>query len=389
MSERLRVVLVAGEPSGDLLGASLMRALRRAHGPGIVFSGVGGPAMAAEGFRTLFPISDIAVIGVVAAVKRLPVILRRVYQLVGTIVRAAPDILVIIDSPDFTHPVARRVARRLPALPIVNYVSPTVWAWRPGRAPRMRGYIAHVMALKPFEPAAHLRLGGPPCTYVGHPLTERMDDLRPRPGERLGIDADPLRLVVLPGSRRGEIARLLAPFGEAVRLFAGRIGRPLEVRLPAVDHLSAEIRAGTEGWPVRPEIVIGEAARHEAFRRAHLALAASGTVTLELALAGVPMVVAYRLARIENLLRFLITAKTIVLTNLVLEEHVVPEFVQDDCTPENLAAALVPLAADTADRRRQAEAFRRLPDIMEPGMPGTPSDRAAALVLQVHRERRV
>lgn len=388
LAEPLRVFLVAGEPSGDQLGASLIRALRTLHGGEVAVEGVGGEAMAREGLRSIFPLADITAMGVTQVLQKLPLILRRASAAVAAAVAARPDVLVIIDSPDFTHPVARRIARRLPDLPIVNYVSPTVWAWRPGRAKTMRRYVAHVLALKPFEPAAHVRLGGPPCTYVGHPLIERLAELTPGPGERSPLDTGPLRLVVLPGSRRGEISRLMAPFGETLRRLIAGSEREIEVTLPAVSHLAAEIRRGAESWPVQPRIVEGEAAKYESFRRAHLALAASGTVTLELAIAGVPMAVGYRVARIESVLRFLITTSTVVLANLVVEENVVPELLQEDCTPDKLVAALRPLLAETPERRRQVEAFARLPDILEAGAPTTPSERAAAIVLKVVDEWR-
>ena len=311
---------------------------------------------------------------------RLPGLIARGYRAVDAVAASRPDVLVIIDSPDFTHPVARRVRKRLPGLPIVNYVSPSVWAWRPGRAPRMRAYVDHVLALKPFEPAAHLRLGGPPCTYVGHPLIERLDVLRPQPGERTPLDADPLRLLVLPGSRRSEIKRLIAPFGETVGRFAAEIGRPLEVTLPAVPHLAEAIRAAAASWSIRPRIVEGEAAKHEALRRAHLALAASGTVTLELALAGVPMLVAYKVSKLEEQYKYLIRVDTVVLANLILGEKVVPECVQWDCTTDKLVAALLLLARDGPERRRQLAAFARLDGIMEADAPTSPSERAAAIV---------
>ncbi len=326
--EPLRVYLVAGEPSGDQLGASLMRALRARLGPAAVLTGVGGDAMTHEGLASLFPLSDIGVVGFRSVVGRLPRILRRAYQIIDAVATEKPDVLVVIDAPDFTHPIARRIARRMPDLPIVNYVSPTVWAWRSGRAPRMRAYIDHVLAVLPFEPASHERLGGPPCTYVGHPAIERIDALRPSPGERTGIEADPLELLVLPGSRPSEIARLMQPFGETLGLVQRQAGRQIAVTLPAVPHLAAEIRRLAAGWPLQPKIVVGEAEKHAAFRRAHAALAASGTVTLELALSGVPMVVAYRLALLEGKLRFLVKTPTIVLANLIVGENVVPQFLQ-------------------------------------------------------------
>ena len=378
----LAVFLVAGEESGDQLGAGLMRALR-ARRPDATFAGVGGHAMAAEGLETLFPLADIAVMGIGAVVAGFPRLLRRAYRVIDAVVAARPDVLVIIDSPDFTHPVARRVRKRLPGLRIVNYVSPSVWAWRPGRAPRMRAYVDHVLALKPFEPAAHMRLGGPPCTYIGHPLIERLDRLRPAPGERPPVGDDPLNLVVLPGSRRSEIRRLLDPFGQALGRLAREGGRPFELVLPAVPHLVGAIREGVAGWPVRPTIVEGEAAKYAAFRRANLALAASGTVTLELAMAGVPMVVAYKVSKLEEQYKYLIKVPSIVLANLILEESVIPERVQWDCTPDKLHEALRPLLRAGPERDRQVTAFARLDAIMQVGAPTSPSARAAEVVMDV------
>jgi lipid-A-disaccharide synthase len=378
------VWLIAGEESGDQLGAKLMRSLKARLGEGNVrFRGVGGHAMTREGLSLLFPLSDIAVMGLVHVLKRLPLILRRAYAAVAAVVNERPDVLVIIDAPDFTHAVAKRVRRKLPDLPIVNYVSPTVWAWRPWRARRMRPYVDHILAIKPFEPEALRRLQGPACTYIGHPLVERMDELRSGPGERRPLSEDPVELLVLPGSRRSEIARLMEPFGAALGRVIAEAGRPVSLTLPAVSHLATEIEEGTRSWPVRPRIVQGEAEKYAAFRRAHAALAASGTVTLELAMAGVPMVMAYKVSWIEEQIGRLIIVPSFVLANLVLGENVVPEFVQDDCTPEKLAAGLKPLLSDTPERRRQVEALARVNDLMAIGEGETPSARAARIVAEV------
>jgi lipid-A-disaccharide synthase len=320
--------------------------------------------------------------GIGAVVARLPSIVQRVYRTVEAIVQGRPDAVVIIDSPEFTHAVAKRVRRRLPSLPVVNYVSPSVWAWRPGRARKMRAYVDHVLALKPFEPDAHRRLGGPPCTYVGHPLIERLDELRPKAGERPGIDHDPINLLVLPGSRRSEISRLMKPFGATLGLVASRTTRPVRTIVPAVSHLAAEIEERARGWPVRPEIVRGEDAKYAAFRSAHAALAASGTVSLELALSGVPMVVAYKVSKLEEQLKYLLTVPSIVLVNLILGENAIPERVQWDCTPEKLSEALLPLLSDTRERRAQLAAFARLDDLMATG-DESPSARAARIVLEL------
>jgi lipid-A-disaccharide synthase len=382
----LKVFLVAGEESGDQLGAKLMAALRESLGDGRAdFSGVGGEAMAREGLRSLFPLTDIAVMGISAVVARLPQILQRIRETATAVVERAPDVLVIIDSPDFTHRVARRVRARLPRLPIVDYVSPSVWAWRPGRAARMRAYVDHVLALLPFEPAAHQRLGGPPCSYVGHPLVERLAQLRPSEGERSALGNGSPTLLVLPGSRRSEITRLMGPFGQALARAASAAG-PYRLVLPAVSHLAAEIEALAADWPVKPEIVLGEDAKLRAFRSAHAALAASGTVTLELALSGVPMVVAYKVSKLEEQLRFFIHAHSVVLPNLILGENLIPELLQWDCTPEKLAAAVVPLLSSTEARGAQIRALGRLDDLMLTGS-DTPSQRAARIVIGVARKR--
>lgn len=377
----LDVFIVAGEHSGDQLGFKLMRSLRDRLGTdGVRFRGVGGEAMEREGLHSLFPLSDIAVMGILPVIRRLPTILARIKATVEAIVASPPDVLVVIDSPDFTHRVARRVRRRLPRLPVVDYVSPSVWAWRPGRAKAMRRYVDHVLALLPFEPEAHERLGGPACSYVGHPLIERLAELRPSLDEVAARDRGRPVLLVLPGSRRSEIARLMQPFGETVARVASADPAGLRVVLPAVTHLEPEIRRAAETWRVKPEIVTGEAAKLAAFRSARAALAASGTVTLELALSGVPMVVAYKVSKLEEQLKHLITVSSIVLPNLILGANAIPELIQDDCTPERLAGALAPLLADTPERRTQEAAFRHLDALMATdGQP--PSERAAEIVL--------
>jgi lipid-A-disaccharide synthase len=375
---RLNVFIVSGEHSGDQLGAGLMRALA-ARVPGVVFSGVGGRAMIAEGLAPLFPVADISVMGLAPVLARLPLILRRIRETVAAALAARPDILIIIDSPDFTHRVARGVRKHMPTLPIVDYVSPTVWAWRPGRAKAMRPHVDHILALLPFEPAAHVRLGGPACSYVGHPLIERLDVLRPDAAD-MAARSKP-NLLVLPGSRRAEIRLLSADFGETIGRVAERLGG-LDVILPAVEHLVEEIRRQVVTWRVQPRIVTGEAAKWQAFRQARAALATSGTVTLELALAKVPMVVAYRVSPFETWLRYVITVPSIVLPNLVLGENVVPEFVQELSTPEALTAALAPLLGETPQRAAQLAAFDRLDGLMRLGPGETPSDRAAAIVLR-------
>lgn len=364
-----------------------MKVLRQRLGDAVQFAGVGGRAMAQEGLSSLFPIEELSIIGLAAIVKQLPKILRLIRLTATAAIEAAPDVLVIIDSPDFTHRVARRVRARDPAIPIIDYVSPTVWAWRPGRARTMRGYVDHVLALLPFEPEAYRRLQGPPCSYVGHPLTDQLTTLRPNATEQERRDNAPPVLLVLPGSRRSEVRHHMAIFGKALDLLRAE-GAAFELILPTMPHLAEAVRAGVADWPVQPKIVIGEAEKRAAFRIARAALAKSGTVTLELALSGVPMVAAYRAGGIEAFIVLrAIKVSSVILANLVVGENVVPEFIQNDCTPEHLAGGLRDLLADSPQRRRQVEAFEKIDAIMSiDNQP--PSVRAADIVLTTMRQGR-
>lgn len=382
LSAELTIAVVAGEGSGDQLGAKLMQALVREAARPITFVGVGGSLMAAEGLTSVFPVSDIAVMGLVSVFRRLPAILRRIREAGDAVVAAQPDLLIVIDSPDFTHRVAKRVRARRPGLPIVDYVSPSVWAWRPGRARKMRTYVDHLMALLPFEPAAHRRLGGPPCTYVGHPLVERLDDLRPNHAEQVRRAAAPPTVVVLPGSRRAEVAHHCEVFGAALGLVVQRLG-PLELVLPAVDHLADDIASRVASWPIAPRIVRGEAAKLAAFREARVALAVSGTVTLELALAQVPTVVAYKVSPWESWIRYVVNVPSIVLSNLVLGANAVPEFIQEAATPERLADALGTLLQDGPIRQAQLDALATLDGLMRLDGAEPPSRRAARICLDL------
>ena len=376
----LKIGIVVGELSGDALGGKLIPALKRRFADReIEFMGVAGPAMIREGVPSLFPIADIAVMGIVPVLKRLPSLLRRIRETADALIAFEPDLLVIIDSPDFTHRVAKRIKAVLSDTPVVDYVSPTVWAWRPGRAKAMAGYIDHVLAILPFEPDAHQRLGGPPCTYVGHPLIERLDVIRPNQAELAERASEPPCVVVLPGSRRSEIARLMPIFGETLRLTTQAYGSDIEFVLPAVDHLRPAIEAAMADWTVKPRLLSGEAEKYAAFRRSRAALAASGTVTLELALAQVPMAVGYQVGAIEGQIRHFIQVSSIVLANLVIGENVVPERIQGECYPERLMADLLPLLNNTPERARQVAAFDRLDEAMAIGTM-SPSAKAADII---------
>jgi lipid-A-disaccharide synthase len=379
-----KIFLIATEESGDRLGASLMKVLRQRFGDAVRFEGIGGKSMARQGLTSLFPIEELSIIGLAAVVKQLPMILRYIRETAAAVIAASPDALIIIDSPDFTHRVARRVRARDPSIPIIDYVSPSVWAWRPGRARAMLAYVDHVLALLPFEPEAYRRLRGPPCSYVGHPLFEQVGSLRPDAAEQQRRDQSPPVLLVLPGSRRSEISHHMAVFGETL----GLVALPFELILPTMPHLQEAVAAAVKDWPVRPKIVIGEQEKRAAFRIAHAAFVKSGTATLELALAGVPMVAAYKAGAIEAwIIRRAIRSSSVILANLVIGENVVPEFIQQDCTPQKLAPALRDILSETPLRRRQVEAFAGLDAIMSTGEQ-SPSARAADIVLATMRKAR-
>ncbi len=390
MKRALRVYIIAGEHSGDALGGKLMAAISALHGAPVAFAGVGGEHMEAQGLSSLFPLADIAVMGPLAILKRLPPIVRRAYRTIDAAIAFEPDVVVIIDAPDFTHPVARRIRRRRPSVPIVDYVSPTVWAWRPGRARAMKPYVDHLMALLPFEPDAHDRLGGPPCTYVGHPLAERIGELRgvdPAPlASRLGLDPARPVLVVLPGSRRSEVGRLLTVFRDTVGVLTAR-GVTLEVVIPVVGSSRAMVEESLSTWPLTPRVVTGDDDKWRAFRLAKVALAASGTVTLELATAGAPMVIAYKVEPLmAPLLRRMIKVDMAGLPNLIMGRKVFPEFMQEACTPEALASALGEVMGDTPARREQLAALADIPRRL--AVPhGSPSEAAARIVLAAAKTR--
>lgn len=349
------IFLIAGEHSGDALGAKLMEGLKTlsAEKP-IRFSGVGGEAMSKEGLTSLFDMEEVAVMGPAAILARLPQLIRRVYQTVDAVIKAEPDALVIIDSPEFTHPIAKRVRRRAPHIPIVNYVSPTIWAWRPGRAKKMKPYVDEVLALLPFEPAYHEKLGGPPCHYVGHPIIEKRDwidnlDIMAL-SDKYNLMRDRPSLAVLPGSRPNEVKHLMEPFGKALARLVEATG-PLNILLPTVNAVRADVEEAAKAWPFTPTIIEGEEDKFLAFKIATAALAASGTVTLELAMTGTPMIVAYKFDAWLQILSPLVKADYYALANHILGKKAFPELIQADCTAENIATALKPLFVTTSRER--------------------------------------
>lgn len=379
-SPGLHVFLVAGEESGDRLGAALMSAVRSL-APEVRFSGVGGHLMDAQGLSRAVAHMPSAIIGFAAIPARIVDYLRLIRQTADAVIAARPDVLVIIDSPEFTHRVAKRVRRMAPDIPIVNYGAPSVWAWRPGRARAMRRYVDHVMALLPFEPEAFRRLDGPPCSFVSHPVIDRIDDLRPTPEDAARRLAAPARILMMPGSRRGEIKRLLGLFRATAEGIAAR-NADVEFVIPAVPALVDMLRQETTAWRAEVSVATGLQEHNAAFRTARLALVKSGTSTLEVALAGVPMVATYKVSHLEGIVaQFVLKVPSVILVNLILGADVVPELLQYRATANKLIAAAMPLLADGPERRSQLDAFKRLDAIMQ--IDGeSPSMKAARIVLQ-------
>ncbi len=380
-------MLVAGEPSGDQLGAELMAGLKTLVGARISFSGVGGPAMAAQGLHSLFPLDATSVIGLRAIIPRIPEILRRVRMASDFAVSSHPDAVICIDSPEFTHRVARRIRHLGAHLPIINYVAPQVWASRPHRASTMARTFDLVLALLPFESELFER-HGLRAPFVGHPVVERAAHMQggTELRERLGIPAAASVLVVLPGSRISEIDPLLPVFRETVARVKEHVPE-LVCLLPAVPHLVGNIRARTENWPAPLHVLEGDDDKFAAFDGADAALAASGTVTTELALANVPMAVAYKVGWLTyGLARALIRVPYLTLVNILLGREAVPEFLQGDCRPGLIAPCVIRLLKDDEFREHQKRDLREAIHLLGADEE-SPSLRAARAVLQFIAER--
>jgi len=375
-----KVMLVCGEPSGDQLGGQLMHSLKTL-APDIEITGVGGSAMAREGLQSLFSLDATAVMGLREVVPAIPRILRRVREATDFALQTRPDAVVLIDSPDFTHRIARAIKKRDPSIRTVNYVAPQVWASRSGRAKAMTGYFDLVLALLPFEPP-FFEVYGLKSVFVGHPAIERAARMVGGAAlrARLGIAADAPVLALLPGSRSNEIRFLLPAFRQTVALLAQRVPG-LVTLLPIVPHVAAKVRAGVQDWPTPLHVIEGEADKFAAFNAATAALAASGTVTTELALARTPMVAAYRMGWLTHkLMHPLITVKYMTLVDNLLGRHGVPEFYQDAVRPGPMADALVPLLTDANARARQVADLDSAMQMM--GRDGeAPSLRAARALL--------
>lgn len=378
-AEGLRVFLVAGEPSGDALAAPLIAALRRELGAGLEIAGIGGERMAAEGVRSRFPMDELTLMGLVEVLPHLPRLWRRLRETEAAIRAWRPHAVVTVDAPGFNFRLAARLAGS--GIPVVHYVAPTVWAWRPGRARTIAPLFRHLLALLPFEPPLFERWGLA-TTYVGHPVLETVAAVdRARDAGRPGAP----RICLLPGSRRGELRRLLPVYGRALEVLRRRFP-DLTTVLPTIPVLAEMARAETRGWAAPPDIIVERQAGLAAMAAADIALAASGTVTLELALLGTPTVAAYRANPLTvAVVRRLLLVSHVTLVNIVLGRTAIPELLQERCTPENLAAELERLIASPAAVAEQRSAFAELAQRLAVDRP--PSARAASVVADIVRTR--
>ncbi len=387
MARALKVAVVAGEVSGDLLGGDLISALKAAHDGPVELIGVGGDSLTAQGLKSLFDFSELSIMGLTQVLARLPNLIGRINQTAKAIVDGCPDVLIIIDSPDFTHRVARKVRAALPGLPIVNYVCPSVWAWKEYRAKAMLAYVDRVLAVLPFEPEAMARLGGPETIFVGHRLTSDADLLRVRSlraDRPAKSSTDEKTILLLPGSRSAEIRSLLPIFGEAAREFAARNGRT-RFLLPTVARREALVRDMAAKLPVHVEITSDADGKWKAFVEADAAMAASGTVILELGLATVPVVSAYKTDWLIKLLAGRIKIWSAALPNLIADYAVVPEYINEVVRPGSLCRWAERLSNDTLQRRSMLEgcdlAWQRLQ------VPVPPGEAAAGAVLDLLETR--
>ncbi len=380
------IFLVAGENSGDALGASLMRALSARLGGRVGFVGVGGPEMKGAGLDSLFAMEDLSVMGLFEILPRLRLLLNRIKKTSDAVEALKPDVLVTIDAPDFCFRVIKKLKARGVKTPVIHYVAPSVWAWRAGRAAKVARFLDHLLCLLPFEPP-FFEKEGLEATFVGHPVVESDvgsgDGARFRHRHNIGVDA-PL-LCLLPGSRAGEVERLLPVFGETATRLTAHFPT-LRLVVPTLEHVEERVRGAMASWAM-PVVIVGADEKADAFAASDVALAASGTVALELAMAGLAHVIAYRLNPLSVfLVRRLIKIPYVNLINIILRREAVPEFLQERCTADNLARETARLLGDAQARDAQISAAREA--LRQLGLGGpAPGERAGEVVLRFLQEK--
>lgn len=373
MSHIPLIFIIAGEPSGDQLGADLMAHLKSLKE--VRFAGIGGPAMTAEGLTSLFPMEELSIMGLVGVLRNLPHLLRRLSYTVQTIQQIKPDVVVTIDAQEFSYHILKRV-RKYPQRPrLIHYVAPTVWAYRPGRARKIAAVADRLLCLYPFE-VPYFEKHGLKTVFVGHPEAKEKFVIKK--------ERDPNLLCVLPGSRHSEIKALLPIFGETVKLLKKDIPN-LRVVIPTLSSMEPLVLQGTQDWPLDAQIIVGDEARQITFQKASVALAASGTIALQLSAAGLPFVIAYKVGKINEWIgRVVLKTPWVCMVNILLAFHTfgagfvltrkakekikepwIPEFLQQDCNPENLKSALIKLFKDPKAQNRQKQAMYEVIDLLK------------------------
>jgi lipid-A-disaccharide synthase len=385
----IKVFLIAGEASGDVLGASLMQGLKRQKSD-IAFFGVGGPKMREEGLKSLFPMQELSVMGIAEILPRLFTILRRISQTAKAIVEIQPDVVVTIDSPDFCFRVIKKAKAKGSKVPFVHYVAPSVWAWRPKRAEKVARFLDHLLALLPFEPP-YFTVHGLQTTFVGHPIVEcvkqRGDEQKFR--QKYKISADHPIISLLPGSRMSELDRLLDKFTQAVEIVLRQKHQAVVV-VPTLPHLEQHIRAWFVGKGINPIIITDTAEKFDAFAASSVAIAASGTVSLELAVSDTPHIIAYKLSPLSAwLARYLVKTPFVNLVNILLKRTAIPELLLENCEPQPMAKELLRLMDDREARAAQMMDFRQALIKLGLSDPETPEKRAADAVIKVITNKKV
>jgi len=388
MTDSQLFFLIAGEASGDLLGVRLMRALRKLTGGKARFAGIGGERMLAEGLDPFFGQDELSHMGIIEVLLHLPRLLRRIRETADEVKRRGPAALITIDSPDFSFRVAKRLKAENARVPLIHYVAPSVWAWRPGRAKKIAAFLDHLMALLPFEPE-YFTKEGLACTFVGHPIVEseaagKGDGKRFK--ERRNLPLDTPFLTVLPGSRMSEVKRLLPVFRAALHRLK-KLHPRLQVAVPTVAPIADYVRAKTCRWPVPAIVTLGDEDKYDAMAASTAALACSGTVSVELAMARLPGAIAYKANWLTAaIVRRVVKIKFATLINIMRERFVMPEFLQENCTGENLASAAHMLLTDEKARQEQIDEFASVSSWLGQGQ-FVPSEKAAQVVLAVVKQK--
>lgn len=383
MNRPLRIFLIAGEASGDSLGAGLMRAMRQQHAD-VEFSGIGGRSMAEAGLQSLFPMEELSVMGIAEILPKLFHILSRIRQTAREILKTRPDAVITIDSPDFCFRVVKKVKAAEKSIPCIHYVAPSVWAWRPGRAKKVAQFLDHILTLLPFEPP-YFEAEGLSATFVGHPIVERLSQRGDggRFRRKYGIRETQPILCLLPGSRMSELTRLLGYFGEIADR-ALRHNPDVVVVIPTLPHLRLHIEKSFVGKGINPVVVTDDEDKFDGFAASMLAVAASGTVSLELAMTDTPHIIAYKVSPVTAwLLKRLVKTPYANLVNILLKRPVVPELLQERCTPELIWQEALKLLEKKDNRTAQLMDFREALIQIGLGDIQTPSQKAAAAVFAV------